>query len=121
MKRVIASLAGVALAFGILCAAWAGPAPGSAGTPPGSASKPPSSSSGTTQKTPSKKQQKLGTKVINLNTASEKELRQLTGIGKERAAKIVKARPLAKVDDLVSKKIMSAKELDKIRSNVTVK
>jgi competence protein ComEA len=114
MKRVIASLAGLALAVGVLSAAWAGPAPHAAGRPLDR--KP-----GVSQKAPSKKEQKLGTQVINLNSASEKDLRQVPGIGKTRAAKIIKARPLASVDDLVSRKIMTARELDKIRTNVTVK
>jgi len=114
MKRLLGGLASLALAVGVLSAAWGSPAPG---TP----AKPPTGTPGTSQKAPSKKEQQLGAKVVNLNTASEKDLRQVPGIGKTRAGKIIKARPLASVDDLVSKKIMSAKELDKVRPNVTVK
>jgi DNA uptake protein ComE-like DNA-binding protein len=114
MKRVVTSLAGLALTVGLWSAAWAGPAPGAPGKPAGQ--KPAAG-----QKAPSKKEQKLGMKVVNLNSASEKELRTVPGIGKATAAKIIKARPLANVDDLVAKKIMTAKQLDKIRSNVSVK
>src|SRR5262245_37278146 len=118
MKRVFASLASLALVLGVLSATWGSPATGDK-------SKPAEQQPGTSQKSPTHpksptKQEKLGNKVVDLNKASEKDLRMVPGIGKARAEKIIKARPLTSVNDLVSKKIMSAKELDKIRANVTV-
>jgi len=56
---------------------------------------------------------------IDLNSASEKELEALPGVGKATAAKIVSNRPYSSVDDL-SKAGLSAKTIDKLRSQVTV-
>ena len=55
---------------------------------------------------------------IDLNSASEKELEALPGVGKATAAKIVSNRPYSSVDDL-SKAGLSAKAIDKLRSHVT--
>jgi DNA uptake protein ComE-like DNA-binding protein len=65
------------------------------------------------------KAQKLGSAVININTASAKDLQRVPGIGKARAARIVKARPFHSVDELVQKKILSAKALSQARSHLT--
>jgi DNA uptake protein ComE-like DNA-binding protein len=55
---------------------------------------------------------------VNLNSASEKELEALPGVGKATAAKIVSNRPYRSVEDL-SKAGLSAKAIDKLRSHVT--
>src|SRR6266852_3492102 len=55
---------------------------------------------------------------VDLNSASEKELEGLPGVGKATAAKIVSNRPYSSVDDL-SKAGLSAKAIDKLRSHVT--
>jgi DNA uptake protein ComE-like DNA-binding protein len=65
------------------------------------------------------KAEKLGSTVVNINTASEADLQKVPGIGKKRAARIVKARPFTSVDDLVAKKIMSKKDLAKVRANLS--
>ena len=59
---------------------------------------------------------------LNLNTASAAQLDTLPGIGPVTAEKIVTAReqqPFAKVDDLVTRKILSAAALAKIRALVS--
>ncbi|HYT32204.1 MAG TPA: helix-hairpin-helix domain-containing protein, partial [Thermoanaerobaculia bacterium] len=55
---------------------------------------------------------------VDLNSASEKELEALPGVGKATAAKIVANRPYGSVDEL-SKAGLSAKTIDKLRSQVT--
>ncbi|MFZ2202015.1 MAG: ComEA family DNA-binding protein [Microgenomates group bacterium] len=57
---------------------------------------------------------------VNLNKASSGELEGLPGIGSARAGAIIEHRPYASVDDLVTKKIISAGVLNKIRDKIAV-
>src|SRR4051812_13610979 len=52
---------------------------------------------------------------MDINSASEKELATLKGIGDVRAAAIVKGRPYKGKDDLVAKKIVPQKVYDDIK------
>jgi competence protein ComEA len=114
MVSMFKTFLGLGLALGLAVAGWSAPAATTPTVPPAHHQQ-----GGMTGKHPSKSA-KLGTAVINLNTASEKDLQKVPGIGKARAAKIVKARPFTSVDDLVTKKIVSSKELGKMRSHLTV-
>jgi competence protein ComEA len=58
-------------------------------------------------------------KLIDLNTASEKELESLKGVGPATAKKIIAGRPYKSVDEL-SKAGLSAKQVDAIKPLVTV-
>src|SRR5262245_25556639 len=58
-------------------------------------------------------------KKVNLNTASEKELEDLPGVGPATAKKIVDGRPYSSIDDLARAGV-PAGTIDKIRSQVTV-
>jgi len=61
--------------------------------------------------------------LVDLNTASSAELDALPGIGPVTAAKIIASReqlPFTSVDDLVSRKLVSASTLAKFRDQVTV-
>jgi competence protein ComEA len=58
-------------------------------------------------------------KLIDLNTASDKELESIKGVGPATAKKIVGGRPYKSVDEL-SKAGLSAKQVDAIKPFVTV-
>jgi competence protein ComEA len=58
---------------------------------------------------------------LDINTASEKELSQLQGIGEVRAKAIVKGRPYKGKDELVTKKILPQAVYDKIKDAIIAK
>jgi competence protein ComEA len=61
--------------------------------------------------------------LINLNTATAEQLDTLPGIGPATATKILASRgerPFASVDELVSRKLVTASTLAKFRDQVTV-
>ncbi|MBI2310782.1 ComEA family DNA-binding protein [Candidatus Collierbacteria bacterium] len=57
---------------------------------------------------------------INLNSASLSELDSLWGVGEIRAGEIVKNRPYAKVEELLTKKIVTKSVFEKIKDQITV-
>src|SRR5258706_4949862 len=59
------------------------------------------------------------TAKVDLNTASEKELESLKGVGTATAKKIVAGRPYASVDEL-TKAGLTSKKIDALRPFVTV-
>ena len=68
------------------------------------------------QATESKSAEKL-----DINSADEKTLMTLDGIGEARAAAIVKGRPYRGKDDLVNKKILPAPVYEKIKDRIIAK
>jgi competence protein ComEA len=58
---------------------------------------------------------------MDINTASEKELASLKGIGPVRAKAIVKGRPYKGKDDLVNKKIIPKKVYDDVKEQIIAK
>jgi competence ComEA-like helix-hairpin-helix protein len=61
-----------------------------------------------------------GSLIVNINTASERELISVPGIGATRAAQIVAFRPYESVDDLERIAGISGKTLESLRPFVTV-
>jgi competence protein ComEA len=71
-------------------------------------------------KSPSKSK-KSTVVVVNINTDAEAALQQVKGIGDATAKKIIAGRPYTTVDDLVTKKVISANQLTKLKSQLSVK
>lgn len=63
---------------------------------------------------------KRGNGLININTASQKELESLYGIGPVYAQKIIEHRPYSTIDELVTRKILKTSTFEKIKDKITV-
>ncbi|MDQ6702876.1 MAG: helix-hairpin-helix domain-containing protein [Pseudomonadota bacterium] len=61
------------------------------------------------------------TQLIDINTASEEELRALKGVGDVRAANIIKNRPYKGKDELVQKNIIPAAVYAGIKDKIIAK
>ena len=59
--------------------------------------------------------------LMDINSASQKELATLKGIGDVHAKAIVKGRPYKGKDDLVNKKIITQKVYDEIKDQIIAK
>lgn len=64
---------------------------------------------------------KAAAKLVNLNTATEKELDVLPSIGKARSKAIIAGRPYNSVDDLLTKKVLPKDSFESIKGKVSVK
>jgi hypothetical protein len=62
-----------------------------------------------------------GKKPLDLNTASADDLASLPGIGRGDAKRIIAGRPYRQRHELVSKRILTEGEYEKVREHVTVK
>jgi DNA uptake protein ComE-like DNA-binding protein len=59
--------------------------------------------------------------LLDINTASEAELKDLAGIGDVYAKKIIAGRPYAKKDQLLTKKVVPQATYDKIKDKIIAK
>ncbi len=59
--------------------------------------------------------------LMDINSATAKQLATLDGIGEARSAAIVKGRPYSGKDDLVNKKILTQEVYDKIKDQIIAK
>jgi competence protein ComEA len=72
-------------------------------------------------KAASKPEEKAAAGLMDINSASEKELASLKGIGEVRAKAIVKGRPYKGKDDLVRRKIVPQNVYNDIKDQVIAK
>lgn len=60
-------------------------------------------------------------KQLDINSASEDDLKQLPGIGEALSKKIVEHRPYKRKDELVSKKVLPRATYEKIKDQIIAK
>jgi competence protein ComEA len=111
MSRLIAILVALLFALGTVSVPIANAA-GTTTKPPAAKSDSPEARGGAGK--PMKKQ-------LDINSASEEELKQLPGIGDALSKKIVDNRPYARKDELVSKKVLPRATYEKIKDQVIAK
>lgn len=60
-----------------------------------------------------------GSSLININSATSRELESLPGIGPVTAGKIIHNRPYSSIDELSAKKVVSSKVFEQIKEKIT--
>lgn len=60
-------------------------------------------------------------KLVDINSASEDELKALPGIGDALASRIIKHRPYRRKDDLVDKKVIPEAAYERIKHQIVAK
>jgi len=96
------------------------PAPATTAAPAAAAPATTTSVKPVTTAKPAKAEKKPFTDTVNINTADAATLDKLYGIGKSRAASIIKNRPYKAADELVSKKVLPQSVFDKIKGQLAI-
>jgi competence protein ComEA len=110
MTRLIAILVALMFVLGAVCVPMANAA--------GTTTKPPAKSDSSDTKGGAGKPMK---KQLDINSASDEELKQLPGIGDALSKKIVDNRPYKRKDELVSKKVLPRATYEKIKDQIIAK
>lgn len=93
MKKIIGGLLGAALLFGVAVA---------------------------DDKTPPAKKTSRKVALVDINTATQKQLEAIPGIGKEHCHHIIMGRPYEETDELVKREILPQETYDKVKTRITV-
>ena len=118
MTRVVAILVALMFALGAVSVPMADAA--------GTTTKPPAAKSDSAPAKSDSPEAKGGAakpmkKQLDINSASEDDLKQLPGIGDALSKKIVENRPYKRKDELVSKKVIPRATYEKIKDQVIAK
>ena len=120
MQRIFTGLIAALASLGLAFASTAAMAQ-KAETPKADAKKTEAPKKAEPKKAEAPKAEAKKAEPMDINTASEKELASLKGIGEVRAKAIVKGRPYKGKDDLVNKKIVPQNVYDDIKDQIIAK